>query len=104
MVKTASLFSQLLRHVPRSEFASLVGKHRAERYAKGFDSWTHFVAMLFAQVSGAESGRDQGRFGVQSRPDPARADPLLRRRHVVEPAHVHAQLLEGVRVQIDHVA
>ena len=57
MVKTASLFSQLLRHVPRAEFASLVGKHRAERYAKGFDSWTHFVAMLFAQVSGADSLR-----------------------------------------------
>ena len=50
MVKTASLFSQLLRHVPRTEFAQLVGKHRAERYAKGFDSWTHFIAMLFAQV------------------------------------------------------
>jgi hypothetical protein len=57
MVKTASLFSQLLRHVPRAEFASLVSKHRAERYAKGFDSWTHFVAMLFAQVSGADSLR-----------------------------------------------
>jgi hypothetical protein len=57
MVKTASLFSQLLRHVPRTEFAALVGKHRAERYAKGFDSWTHFVAMLFAQVSGADSLR-----------------------------------------------
>ena len=57
MVKTASLFSQLLRHVPRTEFAALVGKHRTERYAKGFDSWTHFVAMLFAQVSGADSLR-----------------------------------------------
>jgi hypothetical protein len=57
MVKTASLFSQLLRHVPRIEFASLVRKHGAERYAKGFDSWTHFVAMLFAQVSGADSLR-----------------------------------------------
>jgi len=57
MVKTASLFSQLLRHIPRTEFAALVGKHRTERYAKGFDSWTHFVAMLFAQVSGADSLR-----------------------------------------------
>ena len=36
MVRTASLFSQLLQQVPRSEFAKMVGKHQAERDAKGF--------------------------------------------------------------------
>jgi hypothetical protein len=57
MIKVASLFSQLLKHFPRPEFADLVRKHRAERHARGFDCWTQFVAMLFAQVSGADSLR-----------------------------------------------
>ena len=34
MVKTASLFSQLLQQVPRHEFAKLVHTHRAEYQAK----------------------------------------------------------------------
>ncbi len=58
MVKVASLFSQLLAHFPRTEFARLVVKHRAERSAKGFTCWTQFVAMLFCQVARADSLRD----------------------------------------------
>lgn len=58
MVKTASLFSQLLRLFPRTEFASLARKHGAERGAKGFDTWTQFVAMLFCQMSGSDSLRE----------------------------------------------
>ena len=58
MVKVASLFSQLLAHFPRTEFAGLVVKHRAERGAKGFTCWTQFVAMLFCQVARADSLRE----------------------------------------------
>jgi len=58
MVKAASLFSQLLAHFPRTEFAGLVVKHRAERSAKGFTCWTQFVAMLFCQVARADSLRE----------------------------------------------
>jgi hypothetical protein len=43
MVQAASLFNQLLQHFPRTEFASLVKKHQAERAAKvspvGRSSW-----------------------------------------------------------------
>jgi hypothetical protein len=35
MLQAASLFNQLLQHFPRTEFASLVNKHQAERAAKG---------------------------------------------------------------------
>ncbi len=35
MVRVSSLFSQILHHFPRSEFASLVKKHDAEYKAKG---------------------------------------------------------------------
>ena len=58
MVKVASLFSQLLHHVPRSQFATLVAKHQVERSAKGFTCWTQFVAMMFCQLVRADSLRD----------------------------------------------
>jgi len=58
MVKTASLFSQLLEQFPRHEFARLVNKHRAEYRAKGFSCWTQFVSMLFCQVAHTDSLRE----------------------------------------------
>lgn len=58
MVRTASLFSQLLEHFPRHEFAQLVGKHQAERAAKGFTCWAQFTAMLFCQMARADSLRE----------------------------------------------
>jgi hypothetical protein len=58
MIKVASLFSQLLQHVPRAEFARLVATRRAERGAKGFTCWTQFVAMMFCQLAHADSLRE----------------------------------------------
>jgi Domain of unknown function (DUF4372) len=58
IVQAARLFNQLLQHFPRTEFASLVKKHSAERAAKGFTCWTQFVAMLFCQLGRADSLRD----------------------------------------------
>src|SRR3972149_4579241 len=58
MVKTASLFSQLLQQVPRHAFAKLVNTHRAEYQAKGFTSWTQFTAMLFCQLAHTDSLRE----------------------------------------------
>ena len=57
MVLTASLFNQLLRHFPRTEFAALVKATKAERHARGFASWTQFVAMLFCHLAHADSLR-----------------------------------------------
>jgi len=58
MVKSASLFSQLLEQFPRDEFARLVKKHGAEHNAKGFTCWTQFVSMLFCQTARADSLRE----------------------------------------------
>ena len=58
MLQAASLFNQLLQHFPRTEFASLVEKHRAERAAKGFACWTQFVAMTFCPLAHADSLRE----------------------------------------------
>jgi len=58
MVKVSSLFSQLLKHFNRNEFAALVKKHGAERHAKGFSCWTQFVSMMFCQLAHADSLRE----------------------------------------------
>jgi hypothetical protein len=58
VVRHASLFSQLVALFNRSKFHSLVYHHKAERYSKGFSSWSHFVAMLFCQVAQAKSLRE----------------------------------------------
>ena len=58
MVRTASLFSQLLIHFPRTEFDLLARKHHAERGAKGFTCWEQFVAMLFCHMAVADSLRE----------------------------------------------
>lgn len=58
MVRHASLFSQLIGVFHRGSFHNLVYSHQAERYAKGFSSWDHFVAMLFCQLAQAKSLRE----------------------------------------------
>jgi len=58
MVKTASLFSQVLSLFPRLEFEQAVRRHQAERNAKGLTCWQQFVAMLFCQLAQAHSLRE----------------------------------------------
>ncbi len=42
----------------RREFEKAVNKHNAESHSKGFSSWDHFAAMLFAQLGQAQSLRE----------------------------------------------
>jgi len=58
MVRHASLFSQLIALFDRQKFYELVFRHKSERYSKGFNSWDHFVAMLFCQLAQAKSLRE----------------------------------------------
>jgi hypothetical protein len=58
MVRCGSLFSQVLSFVDRHEFHGLVLDHDAEKHAKGYSSWSHFVAMLFCQLAQAKSIRE----------------------------------------------
>jgi hypothetical protein len=54
----SSIFSQVLKLIPRADFDAAVGKHQAERNAKGFTCWGQFVAMLFCQLGSVNSLRD----------------------------------------------
>lgn len=58
MVLTASLFSQLLKQIPRTLFSQILSKHDAEKHAKGFKCWTQLVAMLFSHLAHADSLRE----------------------------------------------
>lgn len=58
MIRTGSLFSQILSLFQRSDFARHVKDLKAEHRAKGFSSWDQFVGMLFCQLAQARSLRE----------------------------------------------
>ncbi len=57
-MKFCSIMNQLLQFFPRSEFEQEVKKTKAERHARGFASWDHFVAMLFCHLADGQSLRE----------------------------------------------
>jgi hypothetical protein len=58
MIRTGSLFSQILSLFQRSDFERHVRELKAEHRSKGFSSWDQFVAMLFCQLAQARSLRE----------------------------------------------
>ena len=53
-----NLFAQILTLIDRNVFTKLVRHYDSDKYNKGINTWTHFVAMLFMQMAGATSLRD----------------------------------------------
>lgn len=58
MLRTHSLFGQILSLISRVDFARHVKDLKAERYAKGFRAWDQLVSMLFCQLAQAKSLRE----------------------------------------------
>ena len=58
MKASCSMFSQILKLIPRTDFARLVKETKAEHRSKGVSSWSQFVAMLFCQLGRAHSLRE----------------------------------------------
>ena len=58
MPRVCSIFSQILRFIPRTIFESAVQKHQTEKHAKGMTSWSQFIALLFCHLGGARSLRE----------------------------------------------
>jgi putative transposase len=52
-----TVFAQLIKLIPRSEFQSWVTKHEGDKRLRQLDSWTWFGALLFGQLSGHDSIR-----------------------------------------------
>lgn len=56
---TISMFAQLVQSMGcRVEFEHLVTKYQSDKGAKGLTSWSQFMAMLFCQLTGADSLRE----------------------------------------------
>ncbi|MGB4204100.1 MAG: IS4 family transposase [Bacteroidales bacterium] len=53
-----TLFSQIISLIDRLSFNKLIKKHNSNKHQKGYDSWTHLVAMLFCQFAKSQSVRD----------------------------------------------
>ncbi len=58
LIKSSSMFSQLLSLFPRDRFDARIRDFSAEKGAKGFTCWQQFVAMLFCQLGKAQSLRE----------------------------------------------
>lgn len=58
MNRFMSVFSQILQLFSRLECEQAVKETKAERHARGFSSWSQFVAMLFCQLGRAKSLRE----------------------------------------------
>jgi hypothetical protein len=53
-----TLFSQIISKLDRIKFSKLVKERQTDKYQKGYDSWTHLVAMIFCQFAKSQSVRD----------------------------------------------
>lgn len=53
-----TILAQIIQRLNRQKFNSLVKRHESDKHNKGINSWTHFVAMLFAQLAKANALRE----------------------------------------------
>jgi putative transposase len=54
---TPSIFGKLLEPIKRRQFETLVARHAGDAYVKSFSSWSHLLALVYAQFSAAASLR-----------------------------------------------
>ena len=57
-MKGANIFSQIVSHIDKSTFSSIVRKHNGERHAKGFTCWEELVSMVFCHLGKAHTLRE----------------------------------------------
>ena len=58
MTHCNTIFSQILKFVPRHEFEALANRHHSGRTFRTASRWSQFVTMAMAQLSGRNSLRD----------------------------------------------
>ena len=75
MLRVASILVRILHEIPRTTFEPLVGKHRAERGAKGFSCWTQLVAMVFSHLVSLDTWLAPTRCARSATDWPRRARP-----------------------------
>jgi len=56
-VAQPTVFSQLIKLIPRTEFEALVAKYNGDARVRSLDCWTWFGSLLFGQMTGHDSIR-----------------------------------------------
>jgi putative transposase len=51
-------FQELMKGLPRGVVDRLVDAHGSDKHSKGFTSWDHLIAMVYAQLAGVSSLRE----------------------------------------------
>jgi putative transposase len=54
----SSIFGSLLKFIDRRRFDAIVDRHNGNAYDKSFNSWSHVVCLIGAQLGGARSLRE----------------------------------------------
>ncbi|MCB9026641.1 MAG: DUF4372 domain-containing protein [Bdellovibrionaceae bacterium] len=52
-----TVFHQVIKLIPRSEFQSCVSKNNGDKGVRSLDCWTWFGSLLFGQLTGHDSIR-----------------------------------------------
>lgn len=52
-----SVFSQVIKLIPRTKFQSIVAKHNGDKWVRQMNCWTWFGSLLFGQMTGHDSIR-----------------------------------------------
>ena len=58
MNKGTNIFGQILKIIDRNDFDKTVVNYSSDKHSKGFNSWDHFVSMIFCQLAMAKSLRE----------------------------------------------
>jgi putative transposase len=53
-----TVLGQVAKALPRRVFKTIVERYQGDRYVKGFSSWDHLIALIFAQLGGISSLRE----------------------------------------------
>jgi putative transposase len=51
-------FGDILKGLSRGGFERMVARRKADKHTKGFNSWSHLVSMIYAQIGGCRSLRE----------------------------------------------
>lgn len=58
MTQVGTVFSELLKLVPRYHFDKAVNGYKGDRYAKSFTTWKQFITVLYSQITRKDSLRE----------------------------------------------
>jgi len=53
----STVFSQVIKHIPRRQFKAIVDEHKGDKRIRHLDCWSWFGALLFGQLTGHDSIR-----------------------------------------------